>query len=335
MEYYYQIEGSKRNNIGDVLQGMVAKAFLPDNCLVADRENLADIPKTAPSFFIANGWYMHSFENFPPPENVNPLYISMHIANSQLLADANIRAHFLKHSPIGCRDKKTLKLFLGWGIPSYYSGCLTTTTNSRDSNNSKNGEVLLVDNVDHPVPAEVKKKLEKLLGKPLVSISHDPPKPEGDFVEYTKKAEAHMNSLLTRYCQASMVVTTKIHCALPCLGMGVKVLMVHPHPDEGRLGPLAEFIDIISYDEVMKSETISVPSINQSALEKRKSILKKIVTESVKVGHNAVSDSNDKQLKMLRLKSRVMASTFRFGLLTMYRMGIAKDKIERVYGAGL
>ncbi|MGB3618215.1 MAG: hypothetical protein WBA12_08850, partial [Catalinimonas sp.] len=115
MKYLYQIEGALRNNIGDVLQGMVAKRFLPEGAEVVDREALADIDTGEPSFLVANGWYMHSWEKFPPPPNVTPLYVSVHVADSQLLLDPAIRNHFLMHSPIGCRDVKTLKLFAGWG----------------------------------------------------------------------------------------------------------------------------------------------------------------------------------------------------------------------------
>ncbi|TDQ09989.1 polysaccharide pyruvyl transferase family protein [Pedobacter metabolipauper] len=336
MNYYYQIEGDKRNNIGDVLQGMVAKAFLPENALAADRESLALLDKEEPAFLIANGWYMHSFENFPPPENVHPLYVSIHVANSQLLAEKKVRDHFKAHAPIGCRDIKTLNIFLGWGIPAYYSSCLTTTTKARAAvNTSAEGEILLVDNVDHPVPAEVKEKLEALLGKPLVSISHDPPNPEGDFLNYTIKAEAHMNELLERYCKASMIVTTKIHCALPCLGMGVKVIMVHPVPDEGRLAPLAEFIHILSYDEVLGANTIQVPEVKTETFNKRRDFLTKLCRESTALGYSALREPTDPSFKRLKRKSELMAKIYRAGVVTAYRLGIARKKLKRVYGSGL
>ena len=336
MKYYYQVEGDTRNNIGDVLQGMVAKAFLPTDALVADREDLAHLDKSDPSFLIANGWYMHSFENFPPPANVKPLYVSMHIAKSKLLADPKNREHFIKNAPIGCRDIKTLNLFLGWGIPAYYSSCLTTTTKSRGTvNETGEGEVLLVDNVDHPVSAEIKAKLEQLVGKPLVSISHDPPQTTGDLESYTSAAEQHMNSLLERYCKAAMVITTKIHCALPCLGMGAKVVMIHPHPKEERLAPLAEFIDIISYEDILTATKLQVPVVRQEMLNKRREFLARLSKASTEAGQNALINPTTPEFKRLKLKSQVMAKIYRTALLTAYKLGFAKEKIERVYGAGL
>lgn len=335
MKYYYQIEGTKRNNIGDVLQGMAAKAFLPPESSVADREALADIDQPEPSFLIANGWYMHSFDKFPPAENITPLYVSVHIADSRLLANRDVRDHFKRYSPIGCRDIKTLHLFLGWGIPAYYSSCLTTTTRPRGIvDHSIDGEILLVDNVDHPVPAAVKQKLEKLLGKPLKNISHDPPCTESGFMEYVTQAESHMNELLTQYCKASMVITTKIHCALPCLGMGVKVIVIHPHPKERRLMPLAEFINIMSYDEILAAATIKVPEVRKRIFNRRRNFLSKLTNESVKLGYNALSKPRTLEFKMLRLKSVLLAKVCRTGLLIACRLGVAADRINLIYGVG-
>lgn len=335
MKYYYQVEGGKRNNIGDVLQGMVAKAFLPEDALVADREALADMDKNRPALLIANGWYMHSFEKFPPPENVTPIYVSVHIAKPQLLASAKVRNHFKKHAPIGCRDLKTLNLFLGWGIPAYYSSCLTLTTQRRAPITEKgSGEILLVDGVDHPVPNEVKDKLEKLLGAPLIRVTHDPPDTDGSVEEYAYKAEKHMNNLLAHYCKVSLVVTTKIHCALPCLGMGVKVLFIHPNPDDPRLSTVSEFINILSYDDVLSSDKINVPKVKEDVLLERKKFLSYLVMSSIKEGHNILQAPSRTADMLLRLRSTLQALAYKIGIKGMYKLGISKKKISKFYGSG-
>jgi hypothetical protein len=335
MNYYYQIEGDLRNNIGDVLQGMVAKAFLPSDAMVADREALADIEKSEPALLLANGWYMHSFEKFPPPENVTPVYLSVHIAESKLLTNKKVRAHFKKHAPIGCRDKKTLKLFLGWGIPAYYSSCLTITTTRRaEINNTGKGEVLLVDNVDHPIPNDVKIKLEKLLGTPLVRISHDPPDVSGTNEEYMQRSEKHMNSLLERYCKAALVITTKIHCALPCLGMGANVMLIHPNPNDPRLATVAEFIGIMSYKDVLAAKNIAKPKVNQEALNKRKEFLSTIVNKSIAIGENIMRSPDLEKFKNIKRKSVLMARLYRMAIKTSFTFGLADVQMKRVYGTG-
>lgn len=308
MKYYYQIEGDRRDNIGDVLQGMVAKRFLPEGSLVADREALTDLANQGKGFLIANGWYMHSFEKFPPPDNIAPLYVSVHVAFDKLLAPPHVREHFKKHAPIGCRDIKTQKLFLRWGIPAYYSGCLTTTCQRRAPiNHSGEGEVLLVDNMHHPVPTAVKEKLEALLGKQLVSISHDPADTTGNLEEYNEVSQKHMNDLLKRYCEAALVVTTKIHCALPCLGMGANVMLIHPQPEHPRLNPIREFMEIISYDQILAADTLQRPQINETNIKKRQDFLSEVVQKSVQQKKNIVKEPDTLELRLLKVKSNLLA----------------------------
>lgn len=336
MKYYYIAEGWLRNNIGDVLQGMVARSFLPSGAFVADREALSDLDPNQPGFLLANGWFMHNFKKFPPPDNITPLYVSVHIANSQLLADARVREHFLKHSPIGCRDQKTRMLFLGWGIPAYYSGCLTITAEPVvNVEKPENGEVLLVDNVDHPIPGQVKEKLEAMLGKELVRISHDPPEISGNFEEYVATSAKHMSGLLERYCRAQLVITTKIHCALPCLGMGARVLLIHPQPEDPRLDTAKKFVKIFSYQEILKMKEILIPPVDEENLEKSKKLLYRIVRESVKAGRNIISNPNSPEFRRLYNKSHQNAKIYKMAVNLMYKTGINKKKISAVYGAGL
>jgi hypothetical protein len=335
MKYYYQVEGDLRNNIGDVLQGMVAKAFLPKDAAVVDREALADLDKTEPGFLIANGWYMHSFDKFPPPANIKPLYVSVHVAQSQLLASAKVREHFKQNSPIGCRDDKTLKLFLGWGIPAYNSSCLTITSKARaEINNTGKGEVLLVDNVDHPIPEKIKAKLEKLLGTTFTRVSHDPPDVTGSIEEYAEVSEKHMGELLARYCKAALVVTTKIHCALPCLGMGANVMLVHPDPTDPRLATVAEFMDIISYKDVEAANEIIRPAIRKPVLDARKEFLSQVASASVLKGENVIKSPGTLQYKIIKYKSILMAKAYRLGIKTFLNFGLATAQMKKVYAPG-
>ena len=308
MNYFYVVEGVIRNNIGDVLQGIVAKAFLPEKSIAVDREALLEMPNEDKSLLIANGWYMHTFDKFPPPKNINPIYISVHIANSQLLADPLVRKHFAEHAPIGCRDAKTLKLFLGWGIPAYYSSCLTITTQSRTPISKEgNGQYLLVDNVDHPVPNDIIDKVEKLFDKKLIRVSHDPPDTSGDFQSYVNRAELRMEELLKQYCEASLVITTKIHCALPCLGMGARVLFIHPNPRDPRLATVKEFLQVISYDDLLKMDKVVLPKVNVKKLQKRKALLTYIVKESIKAERNILQVSHTRRNQLLNMRTKLLS----------------------------
>ena len=332
MNYYYLVEGDLRNNIGDVLQGMVAEPFLPNTAEPVDREDTRNIDTKVPGFLLANGWYMHNFESFPPPENIEPLYISVHIADSQMLKIKIIRDHFKKHAPIGCRDKKTEKLFLGWGIPAYYSGGLTVTTAQRAPIKNVTGEALLVDNVDHKIPESVKVKIETLLGKSLTRVSHDPDVTSGDFKDYVEAGKKQMNTLLKRYCEAEVIITTKIHCTLPCLGMGANVILIHPNPSDPRLETVREFMQIYSFAEVMNLITIKQPEVDHQKLHKRQSFLAGIARQSVEAGRNIVKYSNEPEFVTLRKRSERNAKVYRLAVQFMLLFGIKKQQITKVYG---
>ncbi len=78
---------------------------------------------------ILNGWFMWFPENFPPSEDILPLFVSFHIVPSiaeRLLTPITIE-YLKKYGPIGCRDHYTRDLLLSKGVPAYYSSCLTLT----------------------------------------------------------------------------------------------------------------------------------------------------------------------------------------------------------------
>ncbi|MEM6485478.1 MAG: polysaccharide pyruvyl transferase family protein [Pseudomonadota bacterium] len=324
-----------RNNIGDVLQGYVAKRFLPEaNRSVVDRENLASMGVNESGLLVANGWYMHNFDHFPPPDNISPLYVAVHIADSAMLRDTNIRRHFRKHSPVGCRDRKTLKLFLGWGIPAYYSGCLTITARVHaDPHGDTNAEILLVDGVDHGVPDEIQKKLESLYGCKLVRVTHDPPDPKGEFEEYANNAEDHLLSLLQSYHRAKLIITTKIHCALPCLGMGLPVIPIHPNPSDPRLETLRRFTNIISFERIREFKVPPSPSVNQKALDRHRSFISEIVKDSVDCGSNAVRDMRKLRYRWIKARSIMSATAFGAAVAIGKHLPGAPQNIRYIYGA--
>lgn len=324
----YQVEGTLRNNLGDVLQGMVARDLLSGDATAVDREALASLPLEEAGLLIANGWYLHSFDSFPPPKGITPVYVSVHIAKASLLRDPAIRDHFRAHSPIGCRDRKTLRLFQCWGIPAYYSSCLTVTC-SRRSTDGDVGAALLVDNVDHPAPVEVVHKLERLLGRPLTRLSHDPADKSGAFTEYCERAEDEVEQLLGRYCEASLVVTTKIHVALPCLGMGVPVILIHPNSSDPRLATFAEFKDVVPFSDLLKSDSMPQPRLRRRVLARRQRFLTRLVHDSEATGGNAVRTSRAFRYVALRLRSRVAARVVRILAVVALRMRIAPSGIRR------
>ena len=118
-------------NIGDYIQTKaVIDMIHPINHKVLDREGLNKF-KGSKLKTIINGWFMENPKNWPPNNNISPLFISFHInpsAERELLKPESLN-YLKQHEPIGCRDTYTQNLLQKNGIKSYHSSCITTTFN--------------------------------------------------------------------------------------------------------------------------------------------------------------------------------------------------------------
>ncbi len=258
MEYglldYSSING--KFNIGDYVQSLAAKQYLPRVDKMINREKLSHYDGSEVKV-ILNGWFMHSPENWPPSEKILPLFTSFHINRpfiSRMLTP-NAISYMKNVGSIGCRDYYTAEILEAKGIDSYYSSCLTTTLGRTWSheNTGTNTNVLFVD-VMHAVP-----KLSDFKDFPLrYTLSHF----KNGNVPRSFQKNRYMNELLStipadlqgkveviensidgenisvesrfsmaeeylsKLAKANMVVTSRIHCALPCLALGTPVVFI-------------------------------------------------------------------------------------------------------------
>lgn len=236
-------------NIGDFVQAIAARQFLPKVDEYCDREALnaydgQDIK------MIMNGWYMHNATHWPPSPKINPLYVSMHINAS--VADAMTNEvsinHFKEKEPIGCRDKTTERLLKNKGVDAYYSGCLTLTLGKTYKRENVSDNIYIVDPLFHYW------SLKSMLVKPRKLISR---LTKGRFTEFLLKEKVlrenfteevlqnaiYLNQMmpqvsvdesfniadeyLLKLSKAKLVITSRIHCALPCLAMGTPVVFLN------------------------------------------------------------------------------------------------------------
>lgn len=214
---------SKSQNLGDDIQSYAASKLVKEPVFI-ERENLNAL--SYPLKAIISGWFMHNPNNFPPSPEIEPLFISFHGKSS--IIDIKNYDYFKKHEPIGCRDFHTLNLFKGIGIEAYFSGCATLTLTSPSNEKEKSNEIIIVD----LLRANYTKNYRETIKKNLI------PKEWQNKVSYfshfikdlpSKSIEERMNlveKVLYRYSKAKLVVTSLIHCALPCIAMGTPVLFI-------------------------------------------------------------------------------------------------------------
>jgi hypothetical protein len=113
-----------------------------------------------------------------------------------------------------------------WGVEAYVSYCGTLTLPKRDRRPSL-GKVVAVDVENVYVP--------KSLRRNAVRVSHSIPK----IIAHSTRMSFARDLLAFYRDEASLMVTTRLHAALPCAAMGIPVVFLGDSTD-GRLGLLAE-----------------------------------------------------------------------------------------------
>lgn len=185
-------------------------------------------------------------------------------ASDKILSKQENVDYFKRHEPIGCRDVYTAESLRRKGIDAYFSGCLTLTIGDLYKTEECSDKVYIVDPYfkgsthPHPVfkgiflictkPLMIKKIAKglyhntsfksmllaaqfyniytKLFSKEIIE--------HAEYIQHMNAEIAQMenddarfnyaDTLLKKYARASLIITGRIHCALPSIGMGSRVV---------------------------------------------------------------------------------------------------------------
>lgn len=183
-----------------------------------DRDRLSDLRRE--TWVIMNGWYIHS-KDWPPPKFLKGLWVAVHVAQDEVMLSPEGQAYLKSQEPIGCRDIATRERLTALGIQAYFSGCLTTTLDFGQREQS-----LLVDN---DMRASGKRKLSGSLAE---AVAHDDPRqPQVSLVtnaqldvQATRTPDIGLQSAFDRlevFARSWSTKTMRLHCALPSWAIGV------------------------------------------------------------------------------------------------------------------
>jgi hypothetical protein len=217
------------SNVGDEIQSLAVKQIIDKVDYYIDREKLNEFRNNEPVKLIINGWYMANPDNWPPSEDIIPLFISFHIShnantNKIFLSEKNI-TYFKKYEPIGCRDKQTKELLESHGVKAYFSGCATLTYKNKFK--ERNNKILCVDPLFNIFPYSYGKNIYKnlipsSLHKDVEYIEHK----RYDLTKSNAQRFHDAEELIAKFSQAKVVITSRIHAALPCLALGTPVIFL-------------------------------------------------------------------------------------------------------------
>lgn len=241
------------DNIGDDIQTYAQWKFLPRVDYWIDREslNLFCPNENEKVALIMNAWFMYSPQNWPPSPYIFPLFVSVHFSkyHVQWLKLKNDTYSFAQdylraNAPIGCREVSTLQTLQELGIDAYFSGCLTLTLQPFP-NIEKQDYICLVD-VSQDVADYVKNK-----GYPVRVMSHN----QINAAKMTpEKRLEQAEEYLKIYQSARCVLTSRLHCALPCTGLGTPVLVLYSPEFEERFSGLKEFLHTTTEEELLQGK---------------------------------------------------------------------------------
>lgn len=239
-------------NLGDDIQSYAALQFLPRVDYFLDREhlNLFHPKNSEPVAAIMNAWYMNNKFNWPPSNDIIPLYISMHFnqedyfgINTSFLDDLGGDA-LRVYGSIGCRDTETLRILREKNIPAYFSACLTLTLPRKFKKDVNAPYACLVD-----VPKEIVAHIKELHRDLDIRVLSQEPHPLST-LSWHQRFQL-VEEYLSSYQNANFVITTKLHCALPCLALGTPVLLLK----DSSLYDLKRFTGLDAFLYVSDSES--------------------------------------------------------------------------------
>ena len=204
----------RTNNIGDEIQSIAAAHFLPRvDKLVYRDEKFRRVPEGMT--LIMNAFWRDKDILFSALQNINPILVAVHLDPLTLMENtiAERKTYFQTFGPVGTRDLATLKTLNEFGIPAKFSGCLTLFINNPYKDIPKRNVIYSVD-----LPRLYVGLLPTHVANSVQHITHEGRSQSGS----TRFSLAY--SLLERYAQAKVVVTTRLHVALPCVAMGTPVI---------------------------------------------------------------------------------------------------------------
>ena len=236
-------------NIGDYIQTLAARQFLPETDNYIDRDQLGTYNGDKLNM-IVNGWHYFWKKNEIFSKKIQPLFVSFHINNPERISKETLK-YLKENEPIGCRDYNTRDFLLKNDIQAYFSGCLTLTLGEtyRVKNEERNNNIYfvdykIIDDKINPIDKKIKEILQDFPASNFFYKTHHYPL-NTDYKGCLYEAQ----SLLKDYAKAKIVITTKIHCALPCLALGTPVILIIPQFDRKRFLGIFNLLNHIGFDE--------------------------------------------------------------------------------------
>lgn len=284
-------------NIGDDIQTYAAIQYLPKIDYIIEREKMSvfQSKENETVKVIMNGWFIHNPKAFPPSPVIKPLIISAHFTNylrknelpSYLDEGPNGGLEYLKkYEPIGLRDDLILDLLREKGIDCYNSGCLTTTITPFKKIKKKEN-IIAVD-----ISEKIVNHISKISNLEIHKVTHKLNPKENAKLSFETRMK-NVESILRKYQESNLVITSRLHCLLPCLALNVPVILIYNDKNQdikNRLGNYLEYVNYFTENEFLNIKDLKKIKFNNKNISKFTKIQKGLKRSCLDFIYNNNSD---------------------------------------------
>ena len=286
-------------NIGDGIQSLAVKNFkkiyFPETSeIILDRENISTY-EGDPILLIMQGYFTHT-KYFLPRAPITPIWVGTHF---NLFAKTFLK-EFVQNYPdyfngvnVGCRDISTRDFLESIGVKSYLSRCLTLTFPLRKKQMDE--RVFIVD-----VPSKLHKYIPEKIRRNAI-INKQRAVPYKTYSSFEKRLEISQQTLDLYRDNASLVITTALHCASPCLAMGIPVIFIDVGKESARFSSLDNIIPIYSKED-LENKRIDFNNVPIPNIENLKELIFSNLSLTILQGMGQLSENGKKDLDEIRNK---------------------------------
>ncbi len=198
LDYIYELMGVSKNDI----------VYIDYHELSTYKEEYVVLPIAFPMIDYVENGVSGRFS-----DHIIPVFISF-VLQRDFLYPAEID-YLKKFEPIGCRDEITNNILRSYNIKSYVHGCITFLLPERN-NLIHTDKVFIVDAEEELVNLLPKKILENKDIEFRTHILKDNDPKEKALFQYNEYKD-----------NASLIITSLLHCALPCFAAGIPIIMLN------------------------------------------------------------------------------------------------------------
>lgn len=244
------------SNLGDDLQSLALFKLLRsmgvgEICLI-DREKISQNQCKHEHSLILNGWLLHNPLGFSlKPFKGNVLALGIHLTQREITRTSISAAklvvdEFKSLEKVGCRDLATLDFLKSAGVPAYLSLCVSLTID--EFSGQRSNSVLSIDNSEFVNEVLLSKYEDSLVRRTN----------EIDISQSVSERDEKVEELLNSLGKAKLVVTSRLHVALPCLALGTPVILIEPKGEsDGRFDVYHNFLTILKEKDLQRESIVN------------------------------------------------------------------------------